>query len=455
MDIRVSNSEIQDQMNKLFSSILLEQQKYMQVKKADEDKEHLVEKQLQEYTGNRGKGFFYNYMSSGRGHGPFTELIDGSVKYDLIGGIGPNILGHSHPLYIKAHLESACSDTVMCGNLQPYPEAAAITNLLMKSVEGSRLKHFWFTGSGSFANDLALKLVWQKKEPKYRLIACTKAFAGRSVATQDITHNESYRQGMPQSVEVDHVPHYDQNDPENALDKTIAALKEVVKANPNQHCALMMEIIQGEGGFIYGPKEYYEGVFKWAKENDLYIWIDEVQTFGRTKKLFAFQNMGMDQYVDIVTVGKALQVCGALFTEELNPKPGLIAGTFNGSLTALNAGEKIIRYLTEGNFYGENGRIAELEQLFISKLNHLSKTSCKEKINYAGGIGTMISFEVGDASKEITISFIKKLFENGIIAFMAGNQPTRVRFLLPLSITNENIDEVFKIIEQTVLEVVK
>lgn len=455
MDIRVNSPEIQDQMNKLFSSILLEQQKYMQVKKADEDKEHLVESKLQEYTANRGKGFFYNYMSSGRGHGPFTELIDGSVKYDLIGGIGPNILGHSHPLYIKAHLESACSDTVMCGNLQPYPEAAAITNLLMENVKGSRLKHFWFTGSGSFANDLALKLVWQKKEPKYRLIACTKAFAGRSVATQDITHNQAYRQGMPQSVEVDHVPHYDQNDPENALEKTITALKEVVKANPNQHCALMMEIIQGEGGFIYGPKEYYEGVFQWAKENDLYIWIDEVQTFGRTKKLFAFQNMGVEEYVDIVTVGKALQVCGALFTEELNPKPGLIAGTFNGSLTALNAGEKIIKYLTEGNFYGENGRIAELEQQFISRLNHLGKTSCKDKINYAGGIGTMIAFEVGDASKEITISFIKKLFENGIIGFMAGNQPTRVRFLLPLSLTDENIDEIFKIIEQTVNEVVK
>ncbi|EQC52562.1 aminotransferase class III-fold pyridoxal phosphate-dependent enzyme [Bacteriovorax sp. DB6_IX] len=455
MDIRVTSPEIQDQMNKLFSSILLEQQKYMQVRKPDADKAHLVESALKEYTANRGKGFFYNYMSSGRGHGPFTEQIDGSIKYDLIGGIGPNILGHSHPLYIKAHLESACSDTVMCGNLQPYPEAAAITEMLMKNVSNSRLKHFWFTGSGSFANDLALKLIWQKKEPKYRLIACTKAFAGRSVATQDITHNEAYRQGMPQSVQVDHVPHFDQTDPENALEKTITALKEVVKANPNQHCALMMEIIQGEGGFIYGPKEYYEGVFNWAKENDLYIWIDEVQTFGRTRELFAFQNMGLDQYVDVVTVGKALQVCGALFTEELNPKPGLIAGTFNGSLTALNAGEKIIRYLTEGNFYGENGRIAELEHTFLSKLNHLSKNSCKGKINYSGGIGTMIAFEVGDASKDITIEFIKKLFENGIIAFMAGNQPTRVRLLLPLSLTDEHINEIFKIIEQTVLEVVK
>lgn len=455
METGVNSNEIHEQMNKLFSTIMLEQQKYMAIKGPDEDKEHLVENLLKEYTANRGKGFFYNYLSSGKGHGPFTELVDGSIKYDLIGGIGPNLLGHSHPLYIKAQLESACSDTIMCGNLQPYPEAMKLTQALMDNLKGSKLKHFWFTGSGSFANDLALKLVWQKKEPKYRVLACTKAFAGRSVATQDITHNEAYRQGMPTAVEVDHIPHFDQNDPENAADKTIAALKEAVKANPNQHCALMMEVIQGEGGFIYGDREYYTRVFDWAKENDLYIWIDEVQTFGRTKELFAFQMMKLEEYVDIVTVGKALQVCGTLFSEELNPKPGLIAGTFNGSISALNAGEKIIRYLTEGNFYGENGRIAELEHTFISRLQHLAKSSCKDKITYAGGVGTMIAFEVGDSSKEITTQFIKELFNEGIIAFLAGNQPTRVRLLLPLSLTDEHIDEIFKIIETTVLKVIK
>jgi 4-aminobutyrate aminotransferase-like enzyme len=453
MDIHVNSNEIHDQINKLFSSILLEQKKYMQVKGPDEGKSHIVEDMLKDYTARRGKGFFYNYMSSGRGHGPFTELIDGSIKYDLIGGIGPNLLGHSHPLYIKACLESACSDSIMCGNLQPYTEAYELTKVLTDNVsKKSKLKNFWYAGSGSFANDLALKLIWQKKAPAYRVLACTKAFAGRSVATQDLTHNKAYREDMPETVQVDHVPHFDINDPDNSAANTIQALKDAMRANPKKHCALMMEIVQGEGGFIFGTEEYYKEVFTWAKDQGLYIWIDEVQTFGRTKDLFAYQSFGLDEFVDIVTVGKALQVCGVLYSDELNPKPGLIAGTFNGSLTALNAATKTVRYLTEGNFYGDNGRIAEIESIFLGRLNHLSKNSCKNKITWFGGIGTMIAFEVGKSTKDDTIKFIKNLFNNGVIAFMAGSNPTRVRMLLPLSLTEEHIDEIFRIIEKTVLE---
>ena len=67
----------------------------------------------------------------------------------------------------------------------------------------------------------------------------------------------------------------------------------------------------------------------------------------------------------------------------------------------------------------------------------------------------MISFEVGDSSKEVTTAFVKKLYDNGIISFMAGKDPMRVRFLLPLCLTVDHIDEIFRIIEQTILEVIK
>ncbi|OUR92868.1 hypothetical protein A9Q84_20355 [Halobacteriovorax marinus] len=453
MTTGVSNQEIHDLSNKLFSSILLEQQKYMAIKGPDEDKKHLSDSILQEYEQLKGRGFFFNYVSSGKGHGPFTELIDGSIKYDLIGAIGPNLLGHSHPLYIKAHLEAAASDVMMCGNLLTHKEAYNLSKEIIDSVKGSKLKHFWFSGSGSFANDTALKMLWQKKDPSHRLIAFEKAFAGRSIATQDITYNPDYRVGQPQTIEVDHVPHYDHSDPENAIKKTIDALDAVVKANKGQHCAIMLELIQGEAGFVYGTKEYYETVFKWAKEHDLYIWVDEVQSFGRTTELFAFQMFGLDEYVDVVTIGKALQACGTLFSEELNPKPGLVAGTFNGSLASLNAGQKVVHYLREGNFYGSDGRMKYLEDQFLNRLSVLSKGTCKGKIGYSGGVGTMISFEIGDSSKEITIKFVKKLYENGILSFMAGKEPTRVRFLLPTCLTDEHIEEIFKILIKTVEDV--
>jgi 4-aminobutyrate aminotransferase-like enzyme len=454
MGLGVKSTEIEENINKLFSSILLEQQKYNQVKAPDEDKTHLIAAKLEEFSQLRGRGFFYNYISSGVGHGPFSQLIDGSVKFDLITGIGVNILGHSHPLVIKAHLETATKDIVSCGNLLPYQDAFELKESLLKSVSKSSLKHFWYAGSGSFANDNALKMIWQKQAPKYRLISFQDAFAGRSIATQEITSNPAYRVDMPSYIQVDHVPHYDYKDPENALEKTMNALNDLWSEHGNEYCAIQIELIQGEGGFIYGTTEYYKAIFEWAKERKIYIWVDEVQSFARTYELFAFQTLELDEYVDIVTVGKALQVCGTLYTEELNPKPGLISGTFNGSLAAINTGIKTLQYLTEGNFYGKDGRIKQLENQFTSRITHLAQNSCKGKIGNVGGIGLMLFFEVGNANKEDTTKVLKELFKNGIIAFSAGRDPVRVRFLLPLTITNEHIDQIVKIIDDSVNQVI-
>lgn len=454
MAIGVHSAEIQEHFNRLFSAILLEQQKFDHIKPADEGKLELLTSKLKEYELLKGRGFFYAFMASGRGHGPFVEMLDGSIKYDLINAIGVNLLGHSHPIYIKANLEAATSDTMMTGNLLSYQEPYELTQVLIDAVKKSRMKHFWFSCSGSFANDTALKILWQKKAPNYRLIAFQKAFAGRSIAMQDVTYNAAYREGMPSSIQVDHVPHYNYKDPENALAQTLEALNKLIEKNGNTYCALNIELIQGEAGFIFGTKEYYEGIFKWAKEKGIYIWIDEVQSFARTHQLFAYQTFGLDEYVDVVTVGKVLQACGTFYTEELNPKPGLIAGTFNGSVASMNAGKAIVRYLTQGNFYGENGRIKELEEKFMAQFKKLSEGSCKGKIPYYGGIGTMLSFEVGDATTDTTNKFMKKLFDNGVITFSAGKEPTRVRFLLPLSLLDEHIQEIFAILEKTILETI-
>lgn len=451
MTFCASNPEIIELSDSLFSALLREQAKIKGIQPADPSKKEILEQKLAEYESLKGRGFFYPFMASGRGHGPFCELIDGSVKYDLINGIGVNLLGHSHPLYIRGALESATSDTIMCGNLMSYQEPYELSKVLLESVKKTRLKHFWFAGSGSFANDSALKMIWQKKAPHYKLLAFTKAFAGRSIATQNITYNASYREGMPTSIDVTHIPHFDQNHPESSLTTTLEALDQAWKKEKGEFCALMIELIQGEGGFIYGTKEYYQGIFDWAKEKGIYIWVDEVQSFMRTPELFSFQYFGLDEYVDVVTVGKALQACGTFYTEELNPKPGLIAGTFNGAIAGLNVGKKTLEFLKEGNFYGPTGKITQLEKKFLSKLRDLNK-KCKGLVPYCGGIGTMISFEVDDSSKESTTKFIKKLFENGIISFMAGSAPTRVRFLLPLCLTDEHIDEIFSLIEKTLKE---
>lgn len=455
MNLGANNPEIQELLDKTFSSILLEQQKINKVTPSQEDKKEELNNIVDDYANYRGRELFFKYISSGRGHGPFTELVDGSIKYDLINGIGFNLLGHSHPIFIKSALEAATVDTLMVGNLQPSVHPYRLSKRIIESVAGSKLKYFWFAAaSGSFAGDTALKILWQKKE-KFKLIAFEKAFAGRSIATQNITYNKAYREGQPDSIEVYHVPHYDINDPDNSLAKTIKALDDLWNDHGDQFCAICIEIVQGEGGFVVGPRDYYVGIFEWAKKKGIYVWADEVQSFGRTKELFAFQMYQLEEYVDIVTVAKALQCAGVLYSEELNPKPGLIAGTFNGSITSINAGHKVLEYLTKGNFYGKGGRIEEIETAFHSNIKRLAEGSCKGKLGKSVGVGTMFAFEVGDCSKDTTMAFIRKLFDNGIISFSCGKDPYRVRFLLPLCLTPEHIEDIFNIIEKTVLEVIQ
>lgn len=450
MKFGASSEQIEDNMNQLFSAIFLEQRKIAKIRPAQEDKLELQQNMVQEYAELKGQTFTYNYMSSGRGHGPFTELIDGSVKYNLIGSMGVNLLGHSHPLYIRAHLEAATHDTFTCGNLLSYPDALEFSRNIINASKGSRLKHFWFSCSGSMANDTALKIIWQKKIPKRKIISFERAFAGRTIAQQNITHNKAYSEGMPNLIDVHHIPFYDLSHPEQAIAKTLNDLETLWRKEGDEFAAINIELVQGEAGFIWGTSEYYKAIFEWASQKDILIWIDEIQTFARTKNLFAFQMFDLEKYVDVVTIGKALQVCGTLYTDELNPRPGLVGGTFSSPLASLKVANKILHYLIEGPFYGSDGRIAQLEKEFLTRF---AKITCPTKIINARGIGAMISFEVGNSSAEITKKFLNSLFENGIIAYSAGKNPTRVRFLLPLALRTEHIDEIFNLLEKTAREV--
>jgi 4-aminobutyrate aminotransferase-like enzyme len=453
MELGANSKEIRDRINELFSAILMEQQKFMEVKGPCQERRDLLQNAVADLEKYRGQDTIYPYISSGRGHGPFTELIDGSIKYDLIGAMGVNLLGHSHPLYIKSHLEAATTDTMMLGNLLPYQSQLKLKKILLDSVSGSKLKHFWFSGSGSMAGDTAIKMLWQKTAPKYKIISFTGAFAGRSLGMLNITQEPNYSEGVPKTFEVLTVPHYDYNDPENSLTNTLTALDKIWEEEKDYISSLAIELIQGEAGFVFGPREFYEGIFKWAKERDIYIFVDEVQTFARTTRLYAFQHFGLDKYVDIVTIGKALQTCGTFYSNELNPKPGLLGGTFAGPNSSMVAGEKTVRYLLEGNFYGENGRIHNLEKTFVGKLQELMKNELKGKIGEVRGIGLMVSFQIGDGSKELIFKVLNTFFKNGLICYKGGKDPARIRFLIPLSITEDHIEEIFKIIKDSINEV--
>jgi 4-aminobutyrate aminotransferase-like enzyme len=443
-------------MQELAALIIQEQQKINQLRPPQANLAADYAASLTELAELRGRNLIYPYLSSGRGHGPFTQLADGSVKYDLVNGIGVNLLGHGHKAYIEALLENAAADIVTGGNLLPYPEPYALSKTLLAAVSQTRLKHLWFACSGSMANEQALKVIWQKRAPRTKILAFRKCFAGRSVAMEDITDYPEDREGMPNFIDVTYVDHFDHDDPTHATQKTLEQLEQAWQQAPDQYAALMIEIIQGQAGFIFGPREYYVAIMDWAVQKGIPIWVDEIQTFGRTRALFAFQMFGLDKYVDVVTAAKVIQCGVTMYSEEFNPRPGLLGGTFVGSLASLNAGNHIIQYLLQNNFYGPQGKFAALEQAMLTRLQALANGTCKNLIHHIRGVGAMISFEVGDSSAATTRHFLQELFKAGIIAFSGGRDPVRVR-LLPSIDTNHPsyLQEIFTIFEKVLLATIK
>jgi acetylornithine/N-succinyldiaminopimelate aminotransferase len=156
--------------------------------------------------------------------------------------------------------------------------------------------------------------------------------------------------------------------------------------------------------------------------------------------------------VDVVTIAKTAQAGATLFTEEYNPQPSLIAGTFAGSSVSLRAGHRILEVLDQQGFMGPKGKIAKIHQEFIGMLNRLNEGSCKGLLRDAGGLGLMVAVTPLDGSKEKQLELLKVLFKNGLLTFGCGKGPYRLRFLLPTVMTSEDIQRAEKIIEKSVLE---
>ena len=410
---------------------------------------------LREFGDIRGGDLFYPYLGSGIGQGPLVELADGSVKYDFISGIGVHHWGHSHPAIVEASLTAALEDTVMQGNLQQHVESVALARMIVHAANqnGADLAHSFFSTSGAMANENALKLILQKKSPADRWLAFEGCFAGRSMALSQVTDRPAYRQGLPSVMSVDYVPFFDPAAPEQSTIAARRILEHHLNRYPGRHAGMIFELVLGEGGFIPGDREFFVSLMETLKQRHVTVFVDEIQTFGRTTELFAFQHFGLDSFVDLVTIGKLSHVCATLFSREYKPKPGLLSQTFTSSSAAIHTGKAIIRCLIDGGFFGPEGRNVQIHRHFVARFREIAQRH-PSLISGPYGVGVMIAFTPfqGDPSK--VKQFIHALFEAGVIAFYCGSDLSRVRFLVPAgAITFDHIDEAMKIVERTLLEV--
>lgn len=432
----------------LISAVQSHQEKIAGIRSPDPHLKQHYEDILSAFAKCRGAKLWFPYLGSGIGKGVFVELADGSIKYDFIGGIGVHYWGHSHPEIISSSLDAAISDTVMQGNLQQNTDSYELSELLVKA---SNLDHCFLTSSGAMANENALKIAFQKKYPAHRILAFDRCFAGRTLTVSQITDKAAYREGLPLEMPVDYIPYFDPAKPEESTNAAICQLKKFLHRYPKAHAIMCFEFVQGEGGIYPGSRDFFKAIMSILKDNNIAIFADEIQTFGRLPELFAYQYYGLEEFIDIAAIGKLSLVCATLFRENYKPKPGLLSQTFTSSTSAIKASQIILKNLITGDYFGTNGKIQQIYEYIESLLEGLSLKH-PHLIRGPFGIGCMIAFTPFDGSSEKATAFAQRLFDAGVLSFIAGENPTRIRLLVPAgAVTMEDIDQVIKIIEETLL----
>ena len=410
----------------------------------------------------RGRGLLYPYISSGVGNGALVELADGSVKWDMICGIGVHFFGHSEPDLVRAAVEAGIEDTLKHGNLQTSNAAFEFADtLLTEAMKHSRLKHCFVSTSGAMANENAIKVCYQKHAPgATRVLAFQDCFMGRTVTMSQLGDSAAGRVGIPLSTQVDYMPFYnpivaDRMGENRFIDMSLDHLRQYIERYPGQHACFIFELVQGEGGFNVAPREFHKQIMEMCRAHNIAVWDDEIQSFGRSPRMFAYEHLDLGEYVDVLCVGKMTQACATLYTEQYNPKPGLLSGTFTGATADFLVGSRVIEKLRDGRYYGADGMIerhhAEFRkqmQALISKHPEWFPTNDKVR-EMVGGMGGMMRFTPFGGDKEKVTKACRGCFDEHVILFYCGHGPYHVRMLPPLGVMKlEDWPRVFQCLER-------
>ena len=411
------------------------------------------EQRLQQFGELRGGKLYFPYLSGGDGNGAWVKLKDGSVKLDFITGIGVHGLGHNHPGLMECGVIAAMLDTVLQGHLQQSDLSVDLAEQLVQlaKAQGANLPHVMLTTSGAMANENALKLAFHQRRGTYRVLAFEHCFAGRTLALTRLTDKPAYRVGLPQTLCVDHLPFFNAARPEESTQVAMTRLDEYLRRFPGEHGAIWLEVIQGEGGYNVGQRDFFVKILTVARKHQIPIIFDEVQTFGRTYQPFAFQYFGLDEFADIVTIGKISQICATFFGPDYQPGPGLVSQTFTGGTWEILASQVVLDTLQTQGHFGEGGRNQQIFDRFASGLDALAKKFPGE-LTGPWGLGGMIATTPMQGTPAQAKRLVEICYEEGLICFVAGSDPARVRFLPPIGVvTDEQIDLGLEIFERSLV----
>jgi acetylornithine/LysW-gamma-L-lysine aminotransferase len=350
-----------------------------------------------------------------RGGGAYVWDEQGRRYIDCVGGHGVSLLGHCHPVVTVAICEQA-QQIVTCPGIF-YNDRRA--QLLAKLAEITGMDRAFLCNSGTEAVEGAFKFA-RLSTGRTGIVATMRGFHGRTMGALSATWEKRYREPfMPLVPGIEHVP-YDK-------------IERMEQAITDETAAVIVEIVQGEGGVRPGSPEFFHGLRDLCDERGALLIVDEVQTgFGRTGKMFAFQSH--DIQPDILCLAKGIAggvPMGAIVLGDrvTGIRPGVHGSTFGGNPLACAAALATVHALEAEDLPAQ---AAKKGAYLLDKLGQLESPAIRE----IRGLGLMIGIELRTRARP----YLEALIEQGVLALPAG--PTVLRLLPPLVIGYEELDAV-------------
>lgn len=400
--------------------------------------------------------------------GAILTDLEGKDYIDFYGGIGVINAGHCPRPVVEAIKDQAEKLIHSCFMVTMYDSYVNLAEKLTQITPGAFAKKAMFVNSGAETVENAVKVA-RAYTKRSGVVSFEMAFHGRTSLTMALTSKvKPYKHGFgPFTPDLYKIPsaycyrcYYHSTYPScgmHCLEQFDRFF--VAEVAPESIAAVIIEPVQGEGGFIVPPKEFLPGLQAICKKQGIVFIVDEVQTgFARTGKMFASEYFGVEP--DVMTMAKSIAAgmpLGAVVgkAEIMDaPDPGYVGGTFGGNPISCSAALATIELMEQEKL---SERAVKIGDVAISRLKEM-----QEKYALIGdlrGVGAMIAVEfvkdrkTKEPAKEATAQIVKECLDQGLIILSAGVYGNVVRMLMPLVITDEQLERALNILEAAVAKV--
>jgi len=389
--------------------------------------------------------------------------VEGKRYVDFAGGIAVLNTGHRHPKVMAAVEDQLKRFTHTAFQVVAYESLVALAEPLNNRAPfpGPATTVFFPTGAEAVENAVKIARVYTKRTA---IISFSGAFHGRTLMTMGLTGKVvPYKAGFgPFPAEIYHVP-FPMTVHGVTVGDSLHALETLFKSDvePARVAAIIIEPVQGEGGFYIAPFDFMKKLRKICDEHGILLISDEIQAgFARTGKLFAIEHSGVAP--DLVTMAKSLAggfpLSGVLGKAEIMdaPGPGGLGGTYAGSPLGCAAGLAVLDVIEEEKLMERSMKIGER---IVSRIKAIAQRNDVPPIGDIRNLGGMIAFELvksrggNEPDPDATKALTTKALQNGLILLSCGVYANSIRILVPLTATDALIDEGMGIIERSLSQI--